>query len=412
MATRELESIKFPDLGDTYEVKVTEQVLNTSLQALSNEVDTKIDNAKTELNDNIAEANLTKADAIVKSASGEVASFTDGGNGLLVKSLNVNITPKQSGSGDPSPSNVRPISGWSAVNVNRVGKNLFDLSSLHQGNMYGGTPDVDVSIDCIAIKGGQNYALNSIVTNGRYIRFYDSQQVELSSERISYYSAYPIWNFTAPSNASYLRVCWYQSDGLTTETITASNPQLEEGTSATAYEPYQGTSYPISLGQTVYGGTLDVVSGVLTLTKGFVDLGSLSWANSGGYFTSETTLNYNGSSQWTVPDGLCDRYKIVAMYYVTNAGARVDKSISWYPNLIRIADSSYTDETAFKNSLNGAQMVYTFATPTEITLTPTQVTTLLGNNNIFADSGSVEVEYRADTTLAYNELLSLIASLS
>lgn len=55
---------------------------------------------------------------------------------------------------------------------------------------------------------------------------------------------------------------------------------------------------------------------------------------------------------------------------------------------------------------------YELATPIEFQLTPTEVKTLLGNNNIFADSGSVEVEYRADTTLAYNELLSLIASLS
>ena len=70
----------------------------------------------------------TKADAIVKSASGEVASFTDGGNGLLVKSLIANITPKQSGSGDPSPSNVRPISGVDTVAVTRAGKNVGRIS--------------------------------------------------------------------------------------------------------------------------------------------------------------------------------------------------------------------------------------------------------------------------------------------
>lgn len=59
---------------------------------------------------------------------------------------------------------------------------------------------------------------------------------------------------------------------------------------------------------------------------------------------------------------------------------------------------------------NGTPVTYVsyLATPTTIQLIPTQVTTLLGNNNISANSGTVKVKYRADTTLAYNELLAMI----
>ena len=85
-----------------------------------------------------------------------------------------------------------------------------------------------------------------------------------------------------------------------------------------------------------------------------------------------------------------------------------------YGIFIRTSDTSLTTVEAINSylSANPITVVYELATPTTIQLTPQEVTTLLGNNNIWADSGSVEVEYRADTTLAYNELLSLIASLS
>ena len=36
------------------------------------------------------------------------------------------IEPVQSGSGDPSPSNVRPITGWTGATLTRCGKNLIN----------------------------------------------------------------------------------------------------------------------------------------------------------------------------------------------------------------------------------------------------------------------------------------------
>lgn len=45
-----------------------------------------------------------------------VVSFLHDGN-YTIKSLKSKIVPVQAGSGDPSPTNIRPISGWSGVNV-------------------------------------------------------------------------------------------------------------------------------------------------------------------------------------------------------------------------------------------------------------------------------------------------------
>ena len=51
-----------------------------------------------------------------KTVSGAIASFDDG-TGLPVNALTVNIEPVQEGEGDPSPDNVRPIKGWTGVNI-------------------------------------------------------------------------------------------------------------------------------------------------------------------------------------------------------------------------------------------------------------------------------------------------------
>ncbi|MBQ2438002.1 MAG: hypothetical protein II265_07945, partial [Clostridia bacterium] len=68
--------------------------------------------------------------------SGELKTVT--GNPISVsdalakpaESLVIEILPQQSGSGDPSPDNVRPIIGWTGVNVQRTGKNLCDANNL------------------------------------------------------------------------------------------------------------------------------------------------------------------------------------------------------------------------------------------------------------------------------------------
>lgn len=56
--------------------------------------------------------------------SGEIASFMTPAK-TNIKSLKVHFSPKQLGTGDPSPENVREIEGWDGVEVNGSGKNLL-----------------------------------------------------------------------------------------------------------------------------------------------------------------------------------------------------------------------------------------------------------------------------------------------
>ena len=230
---------------------------------------------------------------IVKSASGDIASFNDGADDIPMKSLKVAIIPKQSGSGDPSPDNVRPITGWT---------------------------DADVVVS---------------------------------------------------------------------PTTTASD----------------GTTTPVPLGQTVYGGTVDVDTGVLTITQGRVNLGSFNYSYSAPYFYSAIANKKAGL------------YNIMADIYSTatqpSASAMGNNEIKGGASntSIFIRDDRYTSGADLKTALNGIYAVYELDTPTTVQLTPAQVATLLGTNNVWADCGAVEVEYRADPTLAYNELANVIVSL-
>lgn len=399
----------------------------------------------------------TKADAIVKNASGEIASFTDGGDDLPMKSLKVNIVPKQSGSGDPSPSNIRPISGTDTVGVTRAGKNLLktygrevgtpnpssggaDTSpraldtdkyyvGLRSDNYYYPSYVVDYTITenqlsvsvgdnnsygiafPIQVREGEVLTFNANATNPIVSFGYYGENWEYVGGSFAY-STLPC-SITVPSGVKYITVVLR---GTRNGTSTYSDIQLELGSTATEYEPYEGESKSISLGQTVYGGVLDVMSGKLVIDKAMVDLGTRDWASRSAADRHIFRSLVNGLNPAIArpPNGqipttaICEQYKAMG-YGPISASDNYKFAIGVAQDpLLVIINFDYSTAEDFKTAMNGVKLVYPLATPIEVTLTPTEVKTLLGNNNIWSDSGTVEVEYRADTTLVYNELLALI----
>ena len=105
-----------------------------------------VENAATNLDYN-------KADAIIKSASGSVVSFDDGANGLPI-SLTTSFAFTQSGTGDPAPDNIRPISGLTGVTINRSDADTSDPTTYNiswqaeKGTLYSGTLTVADSGVC------------------------------------------------------------------------------------------------------------------------------------------------------------------------------------------------------------------------------------------------------------------------
>lgn len=93
-------------------------------------------------------------------------------------------------------------------------------------------------------------------------------------------------------------------------------------------------------------------------------------------------------------------------------GAYDEHTIYNADNTIIVCDSGYTDIQAFTTAVTGQTIVYPLATPITYTLTLIEVRTLLGQNNIWADTGDVDVQYAADTKLyidnKFTELQAMI----
>ena len=194
-------------------------------------------------------------------------------------------------------------------------------------------------------------------------------------------------------------------------------PQIELGNTATTYEPYQSTSYPYSLGQSVYGGSVDLATGVLTVDRAVVTLnGSETWGagstNQGFYTSAHTMLK---ASDYTSVI-LCDKLKTYERmnkndyYGATNGITGYIDGSNQYPTLnwIYAKGGGATTSAEFKTWLasNPLQVVYKLATPQTIQLTPTEVKTLLGYNNI-SSTGTVDVIYHADTKLYVDKMTAV-----
>lgn len=368
----------------------------------------------------LEEALYDKADVITNTASGSIATFSDGAN-MPVKSLEVEINAVQSGSGDPSPTNVRPISGWDAVNIVRTGKNLFDYSdsglttagfSNSNGVFTNTFTDTRTSFNFVVQWLNGNTVLGNVAADGSVGR------------------RYAICNITSP--VTTLRIkhnggtrdmridCPFTLMGtfIVSMTVTSADPtvvgglsfedvMIELGSTATTYEPYNGTTYPISLGQTVYGGVLDVTSGVLTDThaNALYDLGDATWTyyaydgegNGGGYTQTLEDVIKKPSTQNVKANVLCSAMAVMsdANFNASSADYRLSVNANGW---IKVSCHSATNASTLKTAMSGIKLAYDLATPTEITLSdyPT-VETLKGVNNLWADCGDVAVIYRADT---------------
>lgn len=372
---------------------------------------------------------------LTDTASGSVATFSDGADGVPVKSLSVGIEAAQSGSGDPSPSNVRPISGWDTVTVYRAGENLWGGQRVIDGvqHVLVTKPEPDTTNKTISFSASASVLDDVNMTynvrykeNTRYtfiITFKnESENYNYSNLRVYYtdntYSVIP----NASESQTKTTIVLTTTQGKTVRYLRKINQSgrtalyydecaiLEGVLTVDDFVPYVGTVYDIDLPQTVYGGTLDVSTGELTIDKAAVDLGTLTWQTntSGVFYANGTSLGYlHNDSQAAI----CSKY----LYNGSGNSSSVvasgpDKTV--YLNLysglgwVFIKDTTYTDATAFKASLSGVQLVYEVDTPTTLTLTPEQVTTLLGTNNIYADAGEVAVTYRADTGLYIDKRLN------
>jgi hypothetical protein len=107
--------------------------------------------------------------------------------GGLLKMCKVALFPVQSGSGEPSPQNVRPITGHTEVKVERCGKNIAQDVNVYSATTQYATvlyvegelqPDTEYTFSFVTNSGNRYYTNESV--------FASSQTVNGSAGRVSF----------------------------------------------------------------------------------------------------------------------------------------------------------------------------------------------------------------------------------
>ena len=350
----------------------------------------------------------TKAPVIIDTASGAIASFEDGADGMPIKKLIAHIEPAQSGSGDPSPTNVRPISGWTGCNVTRTGRNLFDVNKVRT-NAGRVTNNGDGSLT-IQLSSA---SASAIASNPNTLRAYADLQVgetytltakTTGQQKFIYLAGVnQRWDFGTSKTITDAmldsQVNWYASGPSTSGII--SDIMIAKG-AVTNYEPYQGNTYSITFpaeAGTVYGGTLTLNpdgTGKLVVDKGrYVITGNETWSAWGNSYYSTVLPTDATDSAYSV-NCISSKLKGVSTQILNSDGGYCAAARQ---KILYIGNTVYDNLSDFI----GLDVVYNLKTVLEIPITAEQVSgiisTLYGTNNIWADCGPVSVDYLADTKL-------------
>ena len=160
-----------------------------------------------------------------------------------------------------------------------------------------------------------------------------------------------------------------------------------------AYDPTAQPTISISLGQTVYSGTLDVLTGVGEITWAKRIASNLAWYNASTANVFRTPLDDRASGT----DVLCSAYpqaspaQTIAEMPDKHFKLNATNAAAFY-----IKDTSYSDANAFKTAMGNMEIAYELATPIPIQLTPEQVNSLAGENVMWTDAQNLEVTYRSN----------------
>lgn len=324
----------------------------------------------------------------------------------------VSWEPVQDGSGDPSPDNVRPIKGRNSVMVIRCGENLLNSSP---ENIENGIYENGEKVDGI---GRQQRALQPIkIEPGQYLIFTTFYSINLNARATfltgdnKYLSDTALF-YNAPTKIpEKARSLLLHSS---TEGFIGTNPMLIVGTTApTAYAPYTGQTSTLTLPRTIYGGTVDAVTGdgqetwdLLTLTgteriykRDRFDLFEINLVLPVSVPTSTVVASHWSGTKTANTNALYAENRNVNVGLHTCGFDTVDDLKSYLA-------AQYAAGTP-------VQIAYKLAEPVPFTATGAQpISSLSGVNTLMTDADSATVTGRADPIKRITDLEDAVASMT
>lgn len=349
-----------------------------------------------------------------------------------------NITPIQAGSGDPTPSNVRPITAHTSATVTRCGENMLDINRLleatgwavdENGVYYGNTQALYRKFRHDTTDG---FLKGCFKTNTRYTIMLEAKN-SLATAEATKTTIMPWVKYTDGSSDGFGNKTYNYT---VTTFVTAANKTVEkigvtyssigtdyikqftvcEGEVATT-EPYRANNYTAEFGQNVYAGNFDWSTGVLTLTHECVTFTGKenSWVQYSDsaivnytFFTNSESAYYLGG--WSSHS---DPKKDDVSMRIINAGGgvRVGNMTTFWglaDNTVETWKSYLQAQVAAGTSV---QVVNKLKTPITVQLTPQEILSLGGVNTVQSDTGDTTVTFKADPIALVAQLEESIISL-
>lgn len=322
--------------------------------------------------------------------------------------------PTQEGTGDPSPENVRPIKGRDSVTVTRCGENLLN-PSLFQNNKY---QNFNTTANYYEISNSSGYWISGIQpcspnTTYRFNKnieggcFYDEKKNVIGTAGFDF-------TFKTPAKCAYYCVnfsSWSTPYG-TPVIATAS-----KSTAPTTYAPYIGQTATLTLPETIYGGTVDAVTGEgLGMWKLLTLDGTEPWnaVGSGDTLYFQCTSISIGTRALS-RDDYCTTFPIASV-----SGSNTVQGVNGWKTSLYLRWSTFADVAALKSYLAAqyaagtpVQVCYKLATPTPFTATGAHpIPALSGTNTVITDADSVTVTGRADPIKRIIDLEDAVASMT
>ena len=329
------------------------------------------------------------------------------------------ITAVQEGSGNPSPQNIRNIVGFSGLSLFRGGKNLFDDSVYsdyeQEGGYYEATGNQFLSIHIsmedfvgktITFSADLRKSAESSITNIRVCGYINGSYVNGNSVNSETWTKSSV-TITPVTSSDYICLRFGSGGG---NKMQASNIQLEAGSTATAYAPFtEITEYPVTwqtVAGIIYGGILNLITGLLTVTHEILTIDETS------------SIVFLGNNRiWVVssifdvdfaPEAICDTFQRGTNRDST-ASMLNNPNYSFCTHLTNaigkkscyVHDERWNDDVDPVNSLkawladNPVHILQKLATPLTYQLSPQAVQLLAGNNTLWNTTGDTALTYMA-----------------
>lgn len=283
--------------------------------------------------------------------------------------------------------NLCPISGRSSVTAVRDGKNLCDevfedgyIKASGEAGTYANAIRSRNFNPCVPSES-YYYKITSGIS-GVNIAWYDAEKNFIQRDNDKANTI-----ITAPSNACFFKLSIYNYK--TVNPTYSNDVSINYPSTATAYEPYQGISVTLSLGQTVYRGSVEVVSGAMVVTNVYKAFAVNDMNNSEAYpgWRGFGIRDIYGGNQQRAISYLCDSFR----------GKTVGINTMGANDILFLSTAQWgvTNQTEFKQVYGGLVfgMLLTLATPQTIQLSTNQIEMLMRNNTVWSDAGVVTLNY-------------------